>query len=72
MPVRLLVAVAVDWLKALVKVPVEPLLTAAERAALASAAPERLLELLSVLVVLEVLAVLELVLVLVLSPIEDV
>jgi hypothetical protein len=69
-PVRLLVAVAVDWLKALVNVPVEPLLTAAERAALASALPERLLALLSVLVVLEVL--LELVLVLVLSPIDDV
>ena len=38
-PLRLLLAVAVITLKALVNVPVEPLLSAADRAALASASP---------------------------------
>jgi hypothetical protein len=46
-PLRLLLAVAVVTLKALLNVPVEPLLSAAERAALAAAAPDLLLRLLS-------------------------
>ena len=72
MPVRLLVAVAVDWLKALVNRPVAPLLTAADLAALASAAPESLLALLSELLV-EVVGtdVLVVVVVDVLSPITE-
>ena len=68
-PLRLLLAVAVVWLKAFEKLPVDPLLSATERAALARAAPElRLLlwSLLSLVVVLESVFVLVLVLLFVL------
>ncbi|RZL95086.1 MAG: hypothetical protein EOP82_03445 [Variovorax sp.] len=51
----MLTAVAFAVLNALVKLPVDPLLSAAERAALASAAPDSLLVLVLLLVLLRVL-----------------
>ncbi|HAL40715.1 MAG TPA: hypothetical protein DCP03_22520 [Polaromonas sp.] len=54
----MLVAVALDVLKAFVKLPVEPLLMAADRAALATAWPEFLLMLRSELSALFVLLLL--------------
>ena len=56
-PLRLLVAVAVDTLNALSNAPVEPLFSATERCALAFAAPERLFVLLSERLLLVVVVV---------------
>jgi hypothetical protein len=52
-PLRTLLAVAVDWLKASLNMPVEPLLRAADCAAAVKAAPELLLVLLSLLSAVE-------------------
>jgi hypothetical protein len=54
-PLRLLLAVAVVTLKALLNVPEDPLFSAAERAALAAALPDRLFRLLSELLSVDVL-----------------
>ena len=61
-PLRTLLAVAVDWLKASLNMPVEPLLRAADCAPAAKAAPELLLVLLSLLSAVELEVELELVL----------
>jgi hypothetical protein len=57
-PLRTLLAVAVDWLKASLNMPVEPLLRAADCAAAVKAAPELLLVLLSLLSAVELEVVL--------------